>query len=66
MWGLQHGWSVIPKSVNKERIEKNFELDGWELTPEEVKTIDSMTSRFKVCDGTFLPEGVKVFFGDDE
>lgn len=66
MWGLQHGWSVIPKSVNKERIEKNFELDGWELTPEEVKTIDSMKSRFKVCDGTFLPEGVKVFFGDDE
>jgi len=29
MWGIQKGWSVIPKSVNKGRIEKNFELDGW-------------------------------------
>lgn len=27
-WGLQKGWSVIPKSVNKDRIEANLELDG--------------------------------------
>jgi glycerol 2-dehydrogenase (NADP+) len=66
MWGLEKGWSVIPKSVTKERIEKNWELDGWNLTPEEIKIIDSMPERFKVCDGEFLPAGVKVFFGDDE
>ncbi|RQM05742.1 hypothetical protein DH86_00004109 [Scytalidium sp. 3C] len=64
MWGLQHEWSVIPKSVNPERIDKNFELDGWELTPEEIKEIDSMPERFKVCGDSWLP--VKVFFGDDE
>jgi len=63
-WGLQKGWSVIPKSVNKERIEKNFELDGWELTPEEVKKLDNLPDRFKVCGDAWLP--VKVFFGDDE
>lgn len=63
-WGLQKGWSVIPKSVNKERIEKNFELDGWELTDEEVKKLDGLKDRFKVCGDAWLP--VKVFFGDDE
>jgi glycerol 2-dehydrogenase (NADP+) len=64
MWGLQKGWSVIPKSVTKERIEANFELDGWELSPEEMKTIDALPERFKVCRDAWLP--VKVFLGDDE
>jgi len=63
-WGLEHGWSVIPKSVNPERIDKNFELDGWGLTPEEIQEIDSMPERFKVCTDRWLP--VKVFFDDDE
>ncbi|KAI9840074.1 MAG: hypothetical protein M1819_000267 [Sarea resinae] len=63
-WGLQHGWSVIPKSVTRERIAKNFELDGWELTPDEVKQLDGLKDRFKVCGDSWLP--VKVFFGDDE
>jgi glycerol 2-dehydrogenase (NADP+) len=63
-WGIQKGWSVIPKSVNKERIETNYELDGWELTPEEVKKLDNLPDRFKVCGDAWLP--VKVFFGDDE
>lgn len=65
-WGLQRGTSVIPKSVTKERIEANFDLDGWELTDEEMKQVSSIKERFKVCDGTFLPDGVKVFLGDDE
>lgn len=64
MWGLQKGWSVIPKSVSKGRIESNFELDGWELEPEEVKALDNLPDRFKVCGDAWLP--VKVFFGDDE
>jgi glycerol 2-dehydrogenase (NADP+) len=55
---------VIPKSVNRERIEKNFELDGWELTGEEVQMLDGLKDRFKVCTDDWLP--VKVFFGDDE
>ncbi|GAD96626.1 glycerol dehydrogenase Gcy1, putative [Paecilomyces variotii No. 5] len=64
LWGLQKGWSVIPKSVNKERIEKNFELDGWDLSEDEIKTLDNLPDRFKVCGDGWLP--VKVFFGDDE
>jgi len=64
MWGLQRGTSVIPKSVTATRIQGNFELDGWELTAEEIKEIDSLPERFKVCGDGWLP--VKVFFGDDE
>ena len=64
VWGLQKGWSVLPKSVTKERIESNWELDGWELTEEEIAKIDGITERFKVCRDAWLP--VKVFFGDDE
>jgi glycerol 2-dehydrogenase (NADP+) len=48
MWGIQRGTSVIPKSVTASRIEKNFELDGWELTSEEMKAIDAQPDRFKV------------------
>ncbi|KAF4547514.1 Aldo-keto reductase-like protein 21 [Elsinoe fawcettii] len=64
MWGLQRGTSVIPKSVTASRIEDNFKLDGWELTGEEIKQLDSLPDRFKVCGDAWLP--VKVFFGDDE
>jgi glycerol 2-dehydrogenase (NADP+) len=65
-WGIQKEWSVIPKSVNPDRIQANWQLDGWNLTPEEVKIIDDLPERFVVCDGTFLPDGVVVFTGDDE
>ncbi|KAK4228595.1 hypothetical protein QBC38DRAFT_454184 [Podospora fimiseda] len=62
-WGLQKGWSVLPKSVTPKRIEANFDLD-WSLTDEEVAKIDAIPDRFKVCGDSWLP--VKVFFGDDE
>ncbi|PSK55410.1 hypothetical protein B9Z65_2799 [Elsinoe australis] len=64
MWGLQRKSSVIPKSVTASRIEDNFKLDGWELTQDEIKQLDSLPDRFKVCGDAWLP--VKVFFGDDE
>ena len=64
MWGLQRDTSVIPKSVTKSRIEKNFDLDGWSLFPEEMEKLNNLKDRFKVCGDGWLP--VKVFFGDDE
>ena len=64
VWGIQHGWSVIPKSVTQSRIEKNFEIDGWDLTAGEMEQLDNLKDRFKVCQDGWLP--VKVFFGDDE
>jgi glycerol 2-dehydrogenase (NADP+) len=64
-WGVQKGWSVLPKSVTKSRIVSNFELDDFELSQEDIKKIDSIQERFKVCGDAWLPN-VKVFFGDDE
>lgn len=64
LWGLQNGWSVIPKSVTKARIEKNYDLGSQKLTDDEMRIMSSMTERFKVCGDAWLP--VKVFFGDDE
>ncbi|KAJ5951166.1 uncharacterized protein N7479_009579 [Penicillium vulpinum] len=64
VWGIQKGWSVIPKSVNKSRIEGNLDINGWELTADEINELDNLKDRFKVCGDAWLP--IKVFFGDDE
>ncbi|EMR68537.1 hypothetical protein MGN70_014632 [Eutypa lata] len=63
-WGIHKGWDVIPKSVSKDRIAGNFDIDGWSLTDEEVQKLDNLPDRFKVCGDAWLP--VKVFFGDEE
>ncbi|KKA28384.1 hypothetical protein TD95_000167 [Thielaviopsis punctulata] len=64
MWGLQKDWSVIPKSVSAARIAANRDIDGWSLTEAEVKEIDGLPDRFKVCGDDWIP--IRVFFGDDE
>ena len=64
MWGVKKGWSVLPKSINPARVKANFDLDGWDLTDEEMAQIDGIEGRFKVCGDSWLP--IKVFFGDDE
>nr|POE49354.1 glycerol 2-dehydrogenase (nadp(+)) [Quercus suber] len=48
VWGLQRGTSVIPKSVTASRIEKNFELDGFSLSDDELKELSSLPDRFKI------------------
>ncbi|OKL57398.1 hypothetical protein UA08_07326 [Talaromyces atroroseus] len=64
VWGIQKGRSVIPKSVSKSRIEANYDIDGWNLTADEVNQLDNLKDQFKVCDDSWLP--VRVFFDDDE
>jgi 2,5-diketo-D-gluconate reductase A len=41
-WHLQRGHVVIPKSVNPERIRANFDLDGFELSDDEVASITAL------------------------
>ncbi|KAL0472114.1 aldose reductase [Neurospora intermedia] len=62
-WGVQKGWSVLPKSVTEERIKANIDLEGWSLTDEEIAQIDEVhkENSFKVCGDDWLP--VKIFFG---
>lgn len=41
-WHLQNDIIVIPKSVHQERIQENFEVFDFELTPGEMSKIDSL------------------------
>jgi glycerol 2-dehydrogenase (NADP+) len=64
MWSLQRDTSIIPKSVTPLRIDSNFQLDGWALSDEQMRSLDSMKTRFKVVNDSWMP--IKVFFGDDD
>lgn len=41
-WGVQHGRSVIPKSVQPARIAENFDVFDFKLSAEEMRSIDSL------------------------
>lgn len=64
MWGLQRDTSVLPRSVNPDRLRSNFDLDGWSLAEDEMDVLNNIKERIKVCGDGFLP--IRVFFFDDE
>jgi 2,5-diketo-D-gluconate reductase A len=41
-WHLEHGVTVIPKSVRPERIAANIDLLGFRLSPAEVASVDAL------------------------
>jgi diketogulonate reductase-like aldo/keto reductase len=41
-WGLQHGRSVIPKSTKPSRIAENIDVFNFELSAEEMTSIDGL------------------------
>ena len=48
-WVLQRGIVVIPKSVNKERIESNMALFDFSLTDDQMKALSSLDKGFRCC-----------------
>lgn len=43
-WHLEHGVVVMPRSVRRERIEENFDLFDFALSPAEMGCIDALAS----------------------
>jgi 2,5-diketo-D-gluconate reductase A len=41
-WHLQSGIIVFPKSNSRERMQQNFDVFGFELTPDEMAAIDAL------------------------
>ncbi|KKA25601.1 Aldo-keto reductase [Rasamsonia emersonii CBS 393.64] len=41
-WSLQHGYVPLPKSVSKERIISNGQIEGFEISAEDMKTMDGL------------------------
>lgn len=44
-WGLQMGFSVIPKSVKRERIVQNAGCFGWSLDDADMAALDVLDER---------------------
>ncbi|KAJ8600352.1 hypothetical protein CTAYLR_000679 [Chrysophaeum taylorii] len=43
-WGTHHGFSVIPKSSNADRMAQNLRLDAVDLAPEDLAYLDNLTT----------------------
>jgi len=41
-WSLQHGFLPLPKSVHADRIQQNTELFDFELSEDDMQTIDGL------------------------
>ncbi|TQK20071.1 2,5-diketo-D-gluconate reductase A [Microbacterium sp. SLBN-154] len=41
-WHIQHGFIVFPKSVRRSRLEENFDLFDFELTTDQMASIDAL------------------------
>jgi len=41
-WSLQHGYVPLPKSVRKERIVENGNVDGFQIEGGDMKTMDGL------------------------
>ncbi|MFC0678560.1 aldo/keto reductase [Lysobacter korlensis] len=47
-WHLQSGIIVFPKSNSRERMQQNFDVFGFELTPDEMGAIDALDAGKRV------------------
>ncbi|WP_079515142.1 aldo/keto reductase [Rossellomorea marisflavi] len=47
-WDLQHGVVTIPKSMTESRIKENIDIYDFELTAEQVKTLDALDEHKRI------------------
>jgi diketogulonate reductase-like aldo/keto reductase len=46
-WSLQHNLVTIPKSVREERIKENSQVFDYNLTPDDMRVLDSLDENFR-------------------
>lgn len=49
-WALQHGVSTIPKSANLKRIQENFDVFDFVISPQDMRKIDKFDEHFRVVE----------------
>jgi len=55
-WGIERGYSVIPKSENEGRIKENLDVEGFTLSTEDMEKIKGLENNFRMNDpGMFCP-----------
>ncbi len=52
-WAINRGTSVIPKSVNPQRLKENLEAANIELTPLEMERINQLDQHYRYIKGDF-------------
>lgn len=50
-WPFQHGWGIIPKSINPARIQENIDLNHFEISKHDMQILDKFKEKvsFKKC-----------------
>ena len=50
-WSLQHGWGIIPKSINPSRIRENIDLNRFKISEKDIEILDNFNEKvsFKKC-----------------
>jgi len=49
-WLLQKGAIVIPKSSSREHLRENMDLEGWELSSEDIEAVDALSTGQQLVD----------------
>lgn len=49
-WGLQHGLVEIPKSGDKNHLQENINIFDFELSEEDIETLDNLNENFRITD----------------
>lgn len=59
---IQRGLIAIPKSSNKDRLKQNIDIFDFQITPEEIKAIESFECNGRVVPADELKENIHYPF----
>ncbi|KAM5339452.1 estradiol 17 beta-dehydrogenase 5-like isoform 2-T2 [Glossophaga mutica] len=62
---LQRGVVVLAKSFSEKRIRENFQVFDFQLTPEDMKTLDGLNRNIRYFNGTFFADHPDFPFHDE-